>query len=277
MRIGSNPLHDARVKGFPPVVACVITHLPHRDGYHAKRLEVIQACISSMTKGAPGVPLVVWDNGSHPVLKEWLKSLHPYLLIESANVGKSSARAALFRMFPPSTLVAMSDDDILFYPGWLDAEAEVLTTFPCVACVTGNPIRTSFRWGCENTIKWMSDHGILETGRFIPDEYERDFCDSIGRVYESHRKNTAAEQDYRGVYNGIYAYATSHHCQFIATSGHILPALRYDDAAMADEKPFDMALDRIGLRLSTVKRYSRHIGNVLHDELRKEIEAGGLC
>jgi hypothetical protein len=259
------------------VVMCVITHLPHQDGYHAKRLEVIQACIGSMMRGAPDVPLVVWDNGSHPVLLNWLRSLRPYMLIESANVGKANARAALFRMFPPETVVAMSDDDILFYPGWLDAEMDILQTFPNVACVTGNPIRTSFRWGCENTIRWMKDEGILEVGRFIPDEYEQDFCMSIGRVYETHRKNTANEADYRGQYGGVYAYATGHHCQFIAVAGRVLSAAKYDDYAMGDEKPFDIALDKIGLRLSTVKRYSRHIGNVIHDELRDEIRIIEQC
>lgn len=277
MRIGSNPLHDAKVTGFPPVVLCVITHLPELYGYHAKRLEVIQTCINSMTKGAEGVPLVVWDNGSHPTLLNWLRGIHPFMLVESANIGKASARASLFRMFPPQTVIAMSDDDILYYPGWLDAEIEVLRTFPNVACVSGNPIRTSFRWGCENTIRWMKQEGILEVGRFIPEQYERDFCESIGRVYETHRKNTANESDYRGKFGGVYAYATSHHCQFVSVAGAVLGAMRFDNFAMGNEKPFDAAMDKTGLRLSTVTRYSRHIGNVIHDELRKEIEDKNLC
>lgn len=277
MRVGSNPLRDAHVKAYPPVVLCVITHLPERYGYHAQRLEVIQACIGSMTKSAQDIPLVVWDNGSHPSMVEWLRSLKPYILIESANVGKINARTALFRMFPPTTIVAASDDDILYYPGWLEAELEILRAFPNVACVSGNPIRTSFRWACENTIKWMKKEDILEIGRFIPKQYEDDFCVSIGRDPNWHQKNTENEADYRGEYNGVYAYATSHHCQFIAVAGRILPALKYDDLAMADEKPFDVALDKIGLRLCTTTRYSRHIGNVIHDELRKEIEELDLC
>jgi hypothetical protein len=42
---------------------------------------------------------------------------------------------------------------------------------------------------------------------------------------------------------------------------------------MADERLFDITLDTLGLRLATTQRLTRHIGNVLHEELRKEIHA----
>jgi glycosyltransferase involved in cell wall biosynthesis len=278
MRIGSNPLRASTLPQISPVVVAVITHLPNQDGYHKGRLEVIQASIRSMVKNAGmDFSLVIWDNGSTETLRKWLRKMNPDMLIESRNVGKSSARAAILRMFPPKTIVALSDDDILFYPDWLKEQVKVLKTWPNVACVTGNPIRTSFRWGCEKTKEWMEDNANLTTGRFIPDEYERDFCVSIGRDPESHAANTAREVDYRGVYNGVMAYATSHHCQFVAVAGKAQAAAKFDNAAMADEKPFDVALDNLGLRLSTVHRYSRHIGNVLHDELRAEIKERDLC
>jgi glycosyltransferase involved in cell wall biosynthesis len=275
MRIGANPLRNAEVTTYAPLVLAVVTHLPNTLGYHEHRLEVIKTCIESMRKSAPPHSLIIWDNGSCEALKTWIRYIKPDVFVESANVGKSNARTSIFRMVPPETVVAMSDDDILYYPGWFEAEYEIMRTFPNVACVTGNPIRTSFRWGCENTIEWMKKQGILEVGRFIPDQYERDFCISIGRDPHVHKKNTVNDVDYRGKYNGVYAYATGHHCQFVSVAGRVLPAMHFDNQAMADEKPFDVALDKIGLRLSTVKRYSRHIGNVIHDELRKDIN--NLC
>jgi hypothetical protein len=43
-----------------------------------------------------------------------------------------------------------------------------------------------------------------------------------------------------------------------------------DRDAMGDEKPFDWAVDNAGLlRLTTTERYTRHIGNILDDELRE--------
>lgn len=272
MRIGANPLRNDTIQPLAPLVLAVVTHLPNTLGYHEHRLEVIQTCIESMTKHAPPHSLVIWDNGSCEALRQWIRSKKPDVFIESVNVGKTTARTAIFRMLPPETLVAMSDDDIFYYPDWYEAQVNVLNTFPNVACVTGNPIRTSFRWGSENTIGWMKKEGILEVGRFIPDQYERDFCISIGRDPHVHKRNTVNDMDYRGMYNGVYAYATSHHCQFLSIAGRVLPAMVFDNHAMADEKPFDVRMDNIGLRLSTVQRYSRHIGNVIHDELRKEIK-----
>lgn len=276
MRIGSNPLHDDKVGQLSPIVLAVITHLPEQKGYHEKRLEVVQTCIRSMTKDL-NHSLVVWDNGSCAALRNWIRQLQPDIFIESRNIGKITARTSLFKMLPPQTIIALSDDDILFYPGWLDAQLQVLDTYPNVSTVTGNPIRTSFRWGCENTIKWLREYGNLEVGKFIPEQYEKDFCVSIGRDYNRHKQNTVNDFDYRGCYNNVYAYGTSHHCQFVSVAGRVSKAMVYDNSAMGDEKPFDIAMDKIGLRLSTVKRYSRHIGNVIHDELRKEIEDNNLC
>lgn len=273
MRIGSNPLRNETARTIAPVVLSVITHLPNTFGYHERRLEVIQTCILSMMKNGPPHSLLIWDNGSCEALKQWIRSIKPDIFIESTNVGKTTARTSIFRMLPPKTIVAMSDDDVFYYPDWFSEQMNVMEAFPNVACVSGNPIRTSFRWGSEKTIQWMNEAGILEVGKFIPDRYERDFCISIGRDPQTHKRNTVQDMDYRGQYNGVYAYATSHHCQFISVAGRVLPAMIFDNRAMADEKPFDVRMDNIGLRLSTVKRYSRHIGNVIHDELRKEINA----
>lgn len=280
MRVGNNPLATSKAETLAPVVLAVITHLPNTEGYHSQRLEVIRTCIQSMIDGAGGTnySLLVWDNGSCESLRRWLRSYGPDVLVESENIGKASARACIFRMLPAETIVAMSDDDILYYPGWFEAQKEVLDTFPNVACVTGNPIRTSFRWGCTNTLAWLKAHADLEVGRFIPDKYERDFCVSIGRDFEKHKAGTTRDLDYRGhSRDGLYVYGTSHHCQFISIAGRVVPAMRFDNEAMGDEKPFDIAMDRLGLRLSTTIRYSRHIGNVIHDELRGEIEELELC
>ena len=38
---------------------------------------------------------------------------------------------------------------------------------------------------------------------------------------------------------------------------------------MADEKPFDRAVDNKYMRLCTIQRYTMHMGNVLDDKLRE--------
>jgi len=279
MRVGHNPLAGSPAPdAFQEIVLTCVTHLPHQNDYHAERLEVIQTCLTSMRNHAD-LPhtLMVWDNGSCPALRDWLQNeFKPDVLILSPNVGKNTARTALFRMVPATSVIGFSDDDMYFYPDWLKPQLELLQHFPNVACVTGYPVRTSFRWGNECTKAWALSNAEMEAGRFIPQEWEDDFAVSIGRDVQAHRDTSKTDMDVRIKYKGKSAYATSHHCQFVSTAKQLNRITVFDKWAMASDRPFDEALDKLGLRLATTNRYTRHIGNVLHDELRKEIEAAEM-
>jgi len=275
-RVGSNPNKSSPATAtFRKLVLTCVTHLPNQEGYHADRLEVVQTCLRTMRAGAKlEHTLIVWDNGSCDALRDWLQfEFKPDVLILSPNIGKTAARTALVRMCHPKAVVGYADDDMLFYDNWLAPQIELLQHFPNVASVTGYPVRTSFRWGTENTQAWARINGRLETGRFLPQEWEDDFAVSIGRDIEQHRQGSDRDFDYRVTYNGKQAYCTSHHCQFIGRPDTIGKVLQYDGAAMGDEKPFDVALDTIGLRLATTQRLTRHIGNILDDKIRNEIMA----
>jgi glycosyltransferase involved in cell wall biosynthesis len=275
MRVGHNPLRHARADELKPVVLVVVTHLPHFEGYHAKRLEVVQTCLESMTRHA-GMEhsVIIWDNGSCDEFREWVQeAIEPDVFIQSINIGKNTARTAMTRILPPKTIICYSDDDMYFYPDWLRPQIKLLKHFPNVASVTGYPVRTSFRWGNEHTKAWATQEreAKLEHGRWLPQEWEDDFAVSIGRDVMTHRDTSANDYEARITYRGVQAYATSHHCQFVGYAGIVGRVVTWDAAAMADERGFDMTLDELGLRLATTERLTRHIGNVLHDELREEI------
>lgn len=276
MRVGHNPLAGTPAPAqIGSIVLTCVTHLPTLTGYHAGRLEVIQTSLESMRNHAR-IPhtLMVWDNGSCPKLREWLQFVFkPDVLILSENVGKNTARTNLFRMQRNDAVIGFSDDDMYFYPDWLRPQLELLQNFPNVACVSGYPVRTSFRWGNANTKQWAQENAKLENGRFLPAQWEDDFAVSIGRDIGNHRHGSLLDMDTRITYKGFQAYATSHHCQFIGHARQLHKLAVYDNWAMGSERGYDEALDKIGLRLATTQRLTRHIGNVLHDELRKEIEA----
>lgn len=274
MRIGNNPLKiSAAPDKIKNVVLTCVTHLPNQAGYHAERFEVVRTCLTSMRMGARrDHTFMVWDNGSCPELRDWLANVFkPDVLILSGNVGKNTARTTLFGMVKPDSIVTFSDDDMYFYDNWLNPQIELLQNFPNVASVSGYPVRTAFRWGNENTLTWARQNGLLEYERFMPEQWERDFCLSIGRDYEAHKKATEGEKDWKVAYKGKQAFCTSHHCQFIGNAETLNKIKVYDNMALGSERDYDTALDKLGLRLSTTKRLSRHIGNVIHDELRKEI------
>jgi hypothetical protein len=165
-------------------------------------------------------------------------------------------------MFPPDTVIAITDDDMLFYPDWLYKQLAILGAFPCVGTVSGYPVRTQFRFAGAFTKLWAEQYAELEYGRFIPDQWEQDFAASIGRDWDEHKRKTAHDFDARITYRGRQVYATSHHCQFVAYAW-LESYMEFSDQALADERIFERAVDAGGmLRLCTTERLARHIGNV---------------
>jgi len=278
-RVGRNPLSSSPAQHrTSAVVLSAITHLPNEQGYHLHRLEVIKTSLLSMRRNAGGVyDVTIWDNGSCPALREWLiDEYKPTTLILSPNVGKSAARLGLTGGVSPETIINVSDDDIYYYPDWLQPQIDLLVNIPSTACVTGYPLRTSFRWGAENTIKRMSKSGAtLKQGRFLPDAWEDDYAVSIGRDKNEHRQSSEKDNEILAELKGYKFYLTSHHCQHIGYAGMLRTATLKTLmlGAMPDEKPYDRMLDTLGNRLATAERLTRHIGNMIDEDLRRDMEA----
>ena len=276
-REGMNPLRFKPAPyNFKDIVLLVVTHLPDNDdtGYHAKRMEVVQTCLNSMrTRCNRDHTFMVWDNLSGPTFREWLlNEFNPDIAILSQNIGKNPARAAAIRMLPTGSIVAYSDDDFYYENNWLAPQIKILNHFGA-QLVTGYPCRMMFRWACKNTVNWSNKHGKLEIGRFIPEQWERDYAISIGRDPEYHINEFTKQEDsdYRVSYNGSQAYCHGHHAQFIGYVAKLNPGMTADGMAMSDERLFDEAQAKLGLRLCTTERLCRHMGNYIHDELRNEI------
>lgn len=274
MRTGQNPNRGKPVNGYAPIVVSVITHLPNLEGYHEDRLNVIKASLESLraNAGMDGYQVMIWDNGSCDKLLYWLKrSYQPDYLMQAPNVGKSIARASIVRMLPPKTIVGVADDDMFYYPGWLKAHMKILTTYPNVGTVSGWPVRTQFRFHNRATVDWGKRvASSIEVGRFISEQEDKDFCTSIGRDWDYQVRTTHNDKEIKLVFRGVPAYATGHHCQWMGLAGVIAPLLSYTKETMADERPFEQAIDQAGLlRLTTFERYTRHIGNKLDPELEE--------
>jgi hypothetical protein len=268
MRSGRNPLKYKEIAKPPKVVAAAIVHLPNQDGYHSERFEIVKLSLLSMREYG-NVPVLVWDNGSCEALRDWLVNEYkPDYLILSPNVGKTSAMAGIFRMFPPETIISCADDDMLYSAGWLTAELEVLDRFP-PAVVSASPNRFAFEQGHnEYTLNFARSGDWLKVGKFIPDDWELDFAHSLGVI-----KPLAPNQlDYRINYNGMLVYASAQHCQFLTSVKDFAPLTQFDNYGSADENKLDERIDAAGiLRLTTNYRYVQHMGNVLDADLRKSI------
>ncbi len=272
MRKGMNPNREKPSNGFKPFVASAVVHLPNFEGYHADRFEVVKCSLETMRANAGlDCDIVIYDNGSCQEFRDWLLGEYkPDRVILSNNVGLSSARAALIRSVPPETIIGVADDDMFYYPLWFKKQVELLTHFPNVGQVSGYPVRTQFRWGNVYTKRWAQRTAMIEYGKFIPEQYDRDFCTSIGRDYAYQVDYTREDNDVLITFQGHKAYGVAHHCQFICKAGVIENIIKFNQESMSNDRTFDWAVDNAGLlRLTTTERYTRHIGNVLDDELRE--------
>lgn len=283
MRIGECPVRIKRGH-VPParVTVCILVSIPHQLDYYGQRLSILKLALRSLRAHTPRevYDLLVFDNGSCAEVVDFLVALRDrgeidLLLLSTANRGKIDACRMMFAA-APGALVAYADDDVWFGPGWLEAQLAIYDTFPRVGTVSGRPVRQQFAYGTTFLARYLEEFPAIRTerGALIPAEWEREYMRSTGRRDSDAETVAAAHEDIRLEYNGVAAYATAAHFQFLAPKAIIQAALdnRTQPRTGSEERQFEEAIDAAGFaRLSTVDRCVRHIGNVVSAELLADI------
>ncbi|MBN2044453.1 MAG: glycosyltransferase family 2 protein [Anaerolineales bacterium] len=287
-RFGVSPTRN-KLSTYRPakVTAAVLVYIPQREGYYRHRLDVLKLCLESLMRTSAGeADLLVFDNGSAPEVVEYLLSLQrdgkiDILMLSGRNLGKIGALQLMFNA-APGEFIAYCDDDILFYPGWLQASWDVIEAFPQVGMVSGLPVRDAARHGVEsnNAFARSKPDGLKITfERWIEDDWDLDWAESTGRNLEEHRAAFKDFQDPLWEMNGVKAFPAANHFQFVAPRKVMVRAMpeEWSGKLMGKMVEMDEAIDaQGGLRLSTAGRYVRHIGNVVSPRLAMEIAALGL-
>jgi len=287
-RIGINPARH-KLSDYRPanVTVATLIHIPQMSGYFRHKLDVVRISLSSiMAHTTPDYDLLVFDNGSCAEVVDLLRSMHDsgtirFLFLSSQNVGKIGALRMIFES-APGEYVAYSDEDILFYPGWLEAHLRIFQVFPKAGMVSGVPVRNASRYATQSLQRLMNEEIedlTVRPERRIPDNWEEDWALSTGRDPQAHLR---AMQDHAELVlckGGVEAIGAANHFQFMAPRRVLLDALPKDWSGrmMGQMVELDEAVDAAGfLRLSTVDRYTRHIGNVASPALLEEIRELGL-
>lgn len=287
-RFGINPARG-KISDYRParVTVALLTYIPHLDGYFQNRFEVLQLSIASIAVNT-NLPydLLVFDNGSSSQVVEYLQGLQAqgtirYLFLSSENIGKIGAFELLFNA-APGEYVAYADDDIYFYPGWLEAHMRITEAFPSVGMVSGAPVRDASdraSRSLKNLIDKDDPSVKVSYERRIPDEWESDWALSVGRDPEEHLKKKQDHQDIILERESIEAFGSASHYQFLSPKDVILKALPeiWSGKLMGEMNELDEAVDDLGyLRLSTVDRYTRHLGNSISPDLAGEARELGI-
>ncbi|MBN1537172.1 MAG: glycosyltransferase family 2 protein [Anaerolineales bacterium] len=287
-RLGVNPARG-KYSEYRPVRVTVVmlTYIPHLEGYFRDRFEVLKLSLASLHRNT-SLPydLFIFDNGSCPQVVDYLNQLQhngdiQYLLLSAKNIGKIGALKVIFNAIP-GELAAYSDDDILFYPGWLEAHLDILEKFPQVGMVSGVPVRNASKHAMQTLDRFRNEgtHGLtVVSERRIPDDWEWDWAVSTGRDPGQHLESTKNELDTVVKIDDLEAIAGANHFQFVAPKDVIVEALpnNWSGKLMGHMVELDEAVDNLGyLRLSTVQRVTRHIGNTISEELVNEVKAMDL-
>lgn len=282
-RVGMNPAKLKQSSYRPArVTAAVMVHIPNFVGYFEHRFQVLQTCLHSI-RANTDVPfdLMVLDNASAPEVQDYLRDQLrqgqiQFLLHSEKNLGKLGGLEILFQS-APGEIVAYSDDDFYFLPGWLEAQLAVLDGYPDVGMVSGYVIPSFFSEGrVSSTIEFAKENQEvkMKIGRFIPDRWIEDWAISTGREPESALLASGDLQETILEYRGIEAFAAANHDQFLAPKRVIQKALpgEWSGRLMGGMIELDERINQAGyLRLSTRERTTQHLGNQLSSSLTSEL------
>jgi glycosyltransferase involved in cell wall biosynthesis len=284
-RIGINP-NRGKFTNYQParITLAMLTYLPNQAGYFAERMAVTRLSLDSLIAHTPSPrDVLVFDNGSCRELVDYLVQLRDagrinYLILSSENIGKLSALQVIFRA-APGELVAYSDDDIFFLPGWLDSHLDILDTYPRVGLVTGFYIRSHLRYATQTIEAFSQQAGVqVKRGVLIPRRLEEHYIQNMGRNWEAYQQEVSGLEDVLFTYQGVEALASAGHHQFLTPRQLMLEVLPgWDKNLMGKMIDLENAVDGLGfLRLSTATPVTRLLGNVISTENATEAQSLGI-
>jgi hypothetical protein len=276
-RTGINPSRGRKTDYRPArVTLAVLTYLPEKVAYYENRFDVTRLCLESLIANTPEpYDLLVFDNGSNPPMVDYLRSLRDasrihYLLLAGRNIGKIGALQMIARA-APGEIIAYTDDDIFFLPGWLNTHLKIIDIYPRVGMVTGFYIRPHMSYGNESALKFALQPDVkAERGLLIPKEWEEQYINNMGRTWDKYNEEIADLQDVALTYQGVETLVSAGHHQFVAPKNVLLEALPADWTGnlMGQMRDLDTTVDRLGyMRLTTRQPVTRLIGNVVSPEM----------
>ena len=285
MRAGSHPLKK-KGKLEPPeeITIQMVTFIPFLEGYFEQSLDVLKLSLESLWAHTTlPYDLMIFDNGSCPEVRTYLleqQQAHKiqFLYLSDENVGLPGAWNALFAA-APGKIIAYSDSDIYFYPGWLEACLKLLQTYPNVGMVTGIPLRSPLEFS-NQTLEWASQTPEVQVSRGLLQDWE---------VYWAHARSTGFEEgearhkfaqgeDILFEYQGVKAFLGAGHFQFVSPKAALQAVMPFPYVMpMGNERYLDQHINQRGyLRLSLPGMSVRHIGNRLPEDGSLKVETAGI-
>jgi glycosyltransferase involved in cell wall biosynthesis len=219
---------------------------------------------------------MIFDNGSCPEVKQYLLELQTagriqYLIFSEKNVGKGGAWDFIFNA-APGEIIAYSDNDAYFYPGWLKESVKILETYPKVGMITARPLRTIPELS-TNTVRWAKEtpEVSVEEGDFVSYAEYYEFSSTLGYSDEKLEQEYKNKKDIRLTYKGIQAFVGANHFQFIGWKKTLQAITPFEmQKPLGQVKQLDDRLNTGGyLRLMTAKPFIQNMSNRIPETINK--------
>lgn len=240
----------------PDVSLCLVTYSPDHLYYKGRR-EIVDLCIRSMLAGAHASrELIIWDNGSTPEYKEFLKSFHPAVFVESENVGGYNARRAMLGI-ARGRYACITDDDVLFSREWFKEQMEILHNFPGHVA-TGIP--RNCRAEVEPIVRGM-ENVKLYRGMILPPRWYTELIQA-GFI---HSPNQSRFKDYIIERGNIRGWLVKMDTQILGRRDFLSVFHdHYEEKTIANSGGICERMSEAGvLQIATLQRTAWHIGNVI--------------
>jgi len=272
VRIGQNPQKESGAVNVPWTSRVVLpVHIPHRQGYFEQALEVLRLCLESLhlTTNQQVCVTVVANGCSNEVLVElqamfqrrWIGQL----LVSQINLGKVGAIAPILRG-ATEELLAWSDCDVLFRPGWFEAVQEVFQAFPECGAVTPFPAAHLHWEHTSATTLGALGSRCIAREPVVPVGDLESYSRSVGTPTLFREEYKRSQWTVRR--NGVQACIGAMHFVCCIRKGVVkgMPAGASVAALRGKEDTdyLDLPADRLGYwRLSTCRGFVWHMGNTV--------------
>jgi len=277
MRAGQNPVKAVNEVAKPErITVAVLNYIPFLSGYYADMLDVLKTCLGSIRANSDlPYDLMVFDNGSCPEVKEYLTSQVDeggiqYLILSEKNLGKGGAWNIILDG-APGEIIAYTDNDCYFFPGWLSKSVQLLEHFPNVGMVTSRPFWTREEHTTA-TIQWAQNEPEAEflRGKFVDWEIYRSFTMSMGVDEPTTRGWFDGNEDLRVKYHGMTAQIGASHYQFLGYKKVLQTFLPFEmTRPMGQVRQLDIRMNEAGyLRLMTAEPLMQNMSNTVPQEFK---------